>query len=515
MPVSFNQIPQNWRMPLYWVEVDPSQAGIPIFRNPALLVGQMFTADVVLSDTDKGTATPDVPVAIGSLEEAKLYFGEGSMLERMFAAFFRCNAAQEVWGLPLAPPTGVAAHQTITVATPATDAGLLNLYIAGQRIQVQVNALDSVDTIAGAIVTVINDTPTLPVTAAAAAAIITLTCKWVGTTGNDINIQDSYLGKIGGEILPPGVTLTYAGSFLASGTGAPTFTNAIANIGDEVFDFVSLPFTDTSSVQVWTTEYGFGDIGRWGWLRELYGMIFSAHRDIYANLMTYGPGQNYGVISILGVESKALSPVWEWCSAYCARGARAFTNDPARPLQTLELIGIVPAKKHERFTLTECNSLSGVGIATQRVNPNNVPMIMRETTTYQLNVYGSSDDAYELLTTLATLQALLRNQKAAITSKFPRCKLADDGTRFGPGQAIVTPKIIKAELVAQYRIDEWNGLVENATAFKNALIVERDSNNPNRVNVLYPPDLINQLRVFAVLAQFRLQYDRGPDMTTV
>ena len=42
-------------------------------------------------------------------------------------------------------------------------------------------------------------------------------------------------------------------------------------------------------------------------------------------------------------------------------------------------------------------------------------------------------------------------------------------------------------------------------------MVERDPNNPNRVNVLYPPDLINQLRMFAVLAQFRLQYDRGID----
>jgi hypothetical protein len=31
------------------------------------------------------------------------------------------------------------------------------------------------------------------------------------------------------------------------------------------------------------------------------------------------------------------------------------------------------------------------------------------------------------------------------------------------------------------------------------------------VNVLYPPDLVNQLRVFAVLAQFRLQYNRGVD----
>jgi phage tail sheath gpL-like len=102
-----------------------------------------------------------------------------------------------------------------------------------------------------------------------------------------------------------------------------------------------------------------------------------------------------------------------------------------------------------------------------------------------------------------------------VTSQFPRCKLADDGTRFGPGQAIVTPGIVRAALIAQYRMDEFNGLVENVTQFKNNLLVERNVNDPNRLDVLYPPDLINQLRIFAVLAQFRLQYDRGIDTTTL
>ena len=102
-----------------------------------------------------------------------------------------------------------------------------------------------------------------------------------------------------------------------------------------------------------------------------------------------------------------------------------------------------------------------------------------------------------------------------ITSKFPRHKLADDGTRFGPGQAIVTPKIIKAELVAEYAVDEFLGLVENAAAFQSHLIVERDATDPNRVNVLYPPNLIGQLRIFAVLAQFRLQANIAPDTTTL
>jgi phage tail sheath gpL-like len=272
-----------------------------------------------------------------------------------------------------------------------------------------------------------------------------------------------------------------------------------------------MPFTDSTSLLAWETEYGFSDSGRWGWMRQLYGHIFAAKRAAFADMILFGETRNSGVTSIMGVELGAPSPVYEWTAAYTAKAARGLTNDPARPLQTLALTGILAPPLHERFNRQELNTIAGYGIATQEMGSEGAPMILRETTTYQLNLYGQGDDAYELVTTLATLARLLRNQRQAITSKFPRHKLANDGTRFGPGQAIVTPGILKAELVAEYRMDEYNGLVEDTRAFKNNLIVERDPNNPNRVNVLYPPDLINQLRVFAVLAQFRLQYDRGVD----
>jgi phage tail sheath gpL-like len=180
-------------------------------------------------------------------------------------------------------------------------------------------------------------------------------------------------------------------------------------------------------------------------------------------------------------------------------------------LQSLSLNQIKLAPVNQRFYFPELNSLASTGIAIQKPGADNQPMIAREQTTYQLNLYGQSDDAYELVTTLAALAKLLRNQKQAITSKFPRHKLANDGTKFGPGQAIVTPGIIKSELIAQYQQDMYDGLVEDMSNFKRNLLVERDPNDPNRVNVLYPPDLINQLRIFAVLAQFRLQYDRGID----
>ena len=116
-----------------------------------------------------------------------------------------------------------------------------------------------------------------------------------------------------------------------------------------------------------------------------------------------------------------------------------------------------------------------------------------------------TDNSYLDSETLHSSAYVLRRLKSIITSKYGRHKLANDGTRFGPGQAIVTPAVIKGELLATYQM-EREGIVENYDLFKKYLIVERDANTSTRINVLYPPDYINQLRVFAVLNQFRLKY---------
>ena len=107
MPISFAGIPANWRLPLFWAEVDPSKAGIWTIRQPALLVGIM---------TDDGDALPDVALPIGTQAQADKKFGQGSHLANMFATFFANNFAHEVWALPVAEPTGgTAASGTVTV----------------------------------------------------------------------------------------------------------------------------------------------------------------------------------------------------------------------------------------------------------------------------------------------------------------------------------------------------------------------------------------------------------------
>jgi phage tail sheath gpL-like len=499
MPISFNQIPQGWKLPLVYIEVDPSQAGTPTSNKYALLVDYKLAA---------GTAPTDVPIACGSISDANNLAGQGSPLARMYARFFQLNKSTPVLLLPVAQAgSGVAATGTVTVTAPSTQAGELDLYVAGQKVAVGVAAADPVATVGTNIAAAITALPELPVTAAAAGGVVTLTAKWKGLTGNDIGLALNVLGPNGGEMLPPGLAVTLpAPAVLSGGVGVPTWTTAIANLGDEPYEYVGLGFNDSGTLIAWETEYGFSDSGRWGWLREVYGHVIGAKRDTYANLFSYGPTNNSGVVSLLAIEPDSPSPIYEWIGAYTARAAGALSIDPARPLQTLTLDGITPAPKHLRFNKTQLNAIAGVGLAIQMVNAGEIAALAREQTTYQKNTLGQQDNAYELMTTLATLAELFRRMRQSITNKYPRSKLADDGTRFGPGQAIVTPNIIRAELVAEYRQCEYDGLVENGDAFKAALIVERDDVDPNRVNVLYPPDVINQMRMFAVLAQFRLQF---------
>jgi phage tail sheath gpL-like len=509
MPISFANIPANIKVPLYYVEVDPSRAGLPAINLRALLVGIMTAA---------GSAAPNVATPIGSQAMADAFFGAGSELGRMFQAYYSNNVANEVWGLPVPEPTGgTAATGTITITTAPTQAGTIHLYIAGTPVPVNVMSTDTVSDIATAIADAITATvPALPVTAVAAAGVVTLTAVFQGVNGNDVVVSMNYLGTRGSEFTPPGLGITLpATGMMAGGVGVPVFTTAISGIQQEDFEYVALSYNDTNSLFVWDQEYGFTDNGRWGWNRQQFGHVFSAKRDTYDNLILWGETINSAVESIMVFEPTTPSPMFECAAAYVGKAQRALINDPARPLQTLALNNIKPCPLQDRFNWGELNALASNGMAIQEVGSDDQPMILREQTSYQLNLYSARDDAYELVTTLATLAKLLRNQKYAITSKFPRSKLADDGTKFGPGQAIVTPGIIKAELVNEYQLDMWNGLVENLAAFKANLIVERDDTDPNRVNVLYPPDLINQLRVFAVLSQFRLQYDSSIDLQTI
>ena len=496
--VSFNYIPANVRVPLFYAEMDNSQAGYFSQNKRTLLIGQKLTA---------GTAPVNVAQLVSTTDQAKTLFGVGSMLARMHAKYRAQDPFGEVWCIAVADAgAGTNATGTITVTGPATAAGTICLYIAGQKVTVGVAASDAANTIAAAINSAINAATDLPVTSTVATNVVTLTCRWKGATGNDISVLDSFRGWAGGQSLPSGVALAYSGSgFLTGGATNPTLTGTVITaMGDDEYDFVIHPYTDSTSLDAFQTEYN-DSVGRWSWSRQVYGHCYSALRGTLSALTTAGALRNDPHHTIAGIDNDCPNPCWEYAAAYGGANAVCLLVDVARPTQTTPLTGILAPRAGKRFLLTERQSLLNYGIATSYVS-GGLLRVERAITTYQKNTWGQSDPSYLDSETLHTLSEITRRLRNRITQKYPRHKLANDGTRFGAGQAIVTSSVIRGELLAEYADMEEVGLVENRVLFAKYLIVERDSGNPNRVNVLLPPDLVNQLRIFALLNQFRLQY---------
>ncbi|QSW37074.1 phage tail sheath subtilisin-like domain-containing protein [Leclercia pneumoniae] len=492
MTVSMNTIPADLRVPLFYAEMDNSAANTAQTSAPSLLIGHV--------NAGASIATNQL-VFMPSKDYAIQQCGAGSQLARMVEAYRATDPFGELWVIAV-PDTGTAATFKMAVTGTATESGVVSLYIGSRRIQTVVTTGDAVTDIATAIAAAITADGQSPFTAAASAGVVTLTARHKGTWANDIPVSLNYRGFSGGEKLPAGVQIAI--TLDAAGAGAPALAGTIAAMGDEPFDYIGHPFNDTASVNTFTLEMN-DTSGRWSWLRQIYGHVYTAKIAAISDLITVGDMFNDQHLTLAGYEKTIQSNPDELAASRTARAAVFLRIDPARPTQTGELVGMLPPPTGKRFITTEQQSLLTHGIATAYTESGTL-RIQRDITTYKKNAYGVADNSYLDSETLHTSAYVLRRLKTVITSKYGRHKLANDGTRFGPGQAIVTPAVIKGELLATYRQMEREGIVENYDLFKKYLIVERDANTPTRINVLYPPDYVNQLRVFAVLNQFRNQY---------
>ncbi|MFA7942062.1 phage tail sheath subtilisin-like domain-containing protein [Pseudomonas brenneri] len=492
MTVPFSNIPSNLRVPLFYAEVDNSQANSGAQTQRTLIIGQI---------TSTGNGVVNVPVLGQGVSDAQAKGGLGSMLALMTATYKKSDNFGEVWFLPLEDAEGsVAASGSLLVAGTPSGTGVISLYIAGQLLSFAVATAEPAADIASGLAALVNSSSNLPVTATATDATVKFTAKNKGATGNDIDLRLNYLGTAGGEVTPAGLTLTVTA--MAAGATNPVLDAALASLGDEAFDFIVSPYTDTASLNALKNLLN-DKTGRWSYASQIYGHIFAAQRGTLSTLATAGNARNHQHESIMGFYDSP-SPAWIWAADVAGTAAVALRADPGRPLQTLTLSTVLAPPAPSRFDLGERNTLLWDGISTFTVASDGTVAIENLITTYQKNGFGAADDSYLQVETLFLLMYVLRAQRSLVTSKYARVKLAADGTRFAPGSAIVTPKIIKADLIAQYGAMEYDGFVQDAKAFAKELIVEKNRANPNRVDVLWPGTLINQLRIFALLAQFRL-----------
>lgn len=489
MAISFDTIPgpSNLRKPGVYSEIDNSQAVSgpqgPTYRR--LLIGQK------LAD---GTAEPEKLIRITSTAQADGAFGAGSMLAGMVRAAFAQDTYTELQVMPLEDSVaGAHASATATFTGTATAAGTIYLFVAGRRVDVGIASADTADVMATKAAAAITAKTDLPVSAVAAAAVVTLTAKNAGEAGNGLDVRANYFD---GQILPAGVTIAFTP--FAGGSGNPDIANALAAIGAEWFQVWGVAYTDTANLEALTNELN----ARFQWDQEIEAHAFTAARGTVGSLATLGNGQNSPHLGIIMANNEPM-PAYEKAAEVMAIAGKYAAIDPARPLQNINFNWCLPPQVGERFTDAERNSLLFDGIATTKVVVSDM-VAERLITTYQINAAGAEDISYLDVETLLTLMFLRHDWGDLVRRKYPRAKLADDGTRYGPGQVVVTPNLMKAEAINRFRDWEQMGLVEGADQFKADIISERNASDPNRLDMLLPPDLINQLRIVANKIQFRL-----------
>lgn len=488
MAITFNQIPANIRVPGVYTEIDNSRAisGAQLLPYRRLLIGTMAATG--------GTATAGVARQVTSVAQAAGLFGARSVAAGMVAAAIAQDAFTDLFVLPLADPAaGAAATATVTLTGTATAAGTLSLYVVGRRVQVGVAIGDTAAAIATKMIAAVNAVLALPVVATAAAGVVTLTAANKGETGNTLDVRINYYGE------PSVAGITVAATAFTGGTGDPDITTAIANLGDQWFQAIATAYTSVANLVVLENDQA----SRWGPLREVEGHVFGALKGTLSTIGTFGLARNSEHLTLVQASNEPM-PAYEKAAETASMWAFAVSNDPARPVQNLSYVWCLPPAETQRFTLMERNILLFDGIATTKVTPGGVMQAERLITTYQTNSAGGADASYLDSETLATLLFLRHDWKDTLLRKFPRHKLADDGNRFGDGQAIMTPKGMKAEEVA--KAIEWQaiGLVENIDSFKAASTSERNLADRNRLDNLLVPDLVNQLRIIGNKIQFIL-----------
>lgn len=491
MTVTFQDVPATNRVPFVFVEIDPSLAAVGVGAQEyrCLVVGQRLAAGNVAQNTLFPATDAD---------QVGRAFGFGSIVHAMAAAFFRANRGVETQFVGIDDAGGsTAATYTLTVTGTATENGSIFLYVAGRRIVVPVISGDAQNTVAASIAAAIAASELadeLPVTAGAATNVVTLTARNKGTQGNKIDVRLNYNV---GEETAAGVAVAIAAG--VSGATDPSVASAIAAMSDLQFHVIAVGLNDATTVDAWNTELA----TRFGPVSQKDGHAFFAKSDTLSNLVTFGDARNGAHTSVVGVEG-FLSPPWEIAASVAGMAAKSAQADPARPQTTLALPGIIGANPGDRFTFTERDQLLHHGIATLVVDEVGTVRIERLVTTNQTNESGAASVAFLDYTTLATLSFLRWDFRTRFSSTYPRSKLADDGNDFQTGQPIVTPAIARAFAIGAFRRWQALGLVEGFEQFEADLIVERNATDRNRLDILLPPDVVNQLLVTAVSLQFRL-----------
>ena len=462
--ISFDSIPASIRKPGRYMEFNTSLAvrTLPANAQSVLIIGQRLAS---------GSVASLVPTQVFSDKEAAAYFGTGSIAHRMVQAAINAYPYLNlnVVGVDDASSSPVKRVETMTITGPATASGSIVLWIGNDRIEVGIASADTATVVAQDIAAELAAHPDIPFAVTQATGVLTFTAKNAGTVANQIDFA--------ADVKAAGITAAFAQT--TAGSVDPDISAALAEVYSGSYTIYATPFNDATSLATLKTHLN--SIA--GPLEQRPATAYFGYDGALASATTLATGINSGRMLCAYLRG-TKSPAYEIAAAFAA--VKAYEEDPARPLNTLELTGVAAPVIDQRLSRTEQESCLANGVTPLEVNASGNVAIVRAISTYTKNSTGVSDVSLLDITTICTLDYARKAWIERIALRFPRSKLSSK-----------TPAAVRDELIDVAEKLEELEILENVAANLDGFIVERDSQDNNRLDAKLPTDVVNGLHVFA------------------
>lgn len=460
--ISFETIPSSIRVPGRYMEFNTKLAvrNLPVNPQHVLIVAPML---------ESGTQKPLDPVMVFSDVEAGERFGTGSWAHLMARQAIRNNEYINLSIIGLADDAAaVKAVGKIEIEGSATREGQVIIEIGSESFKIAAQRSEAEKDLCNRLVAVINGTEDALVIAESTEAGITLTAKNGGEIGNEIYLS--------GQSNAPGVTIKVGK--MENGQGNVDVSDALTVVAGKRYHIYVSAFSDDENLSRFNEHIESvsnaiekrGGVGVAGWNGSFaQGVTKASKLNSARMLLQWHKGSKMGNALIAAGFAAVM----------------AFEEDPARPLNTLEIKGLDVTPESQWPTFTEFNNALYNGLSPLQVVNNRV-QIMRAITTYTKNATGTDDPALLDVTTIRTLDYVRDALDQRYALRFPREKLSDK----------TPPKVRSETLDVLMKLEDLE-ILEQVAENKSLLIVERDSQDANRLNLAVPADVVNGLHVLA------------------
>lgn len=419
-----------------------------------------------------------VPTEVFSDAEVADKFGFGSVVHSMATAAYRANRYLELHVCALDDAaTAVQSSGAATITGTATASGSMKLYVGNKKIEVGV-AKD--DTAASVAIDLQNESvkyTELPVSVQVDPATpgkLLFKAKNKGLIGNQIGI--------GYECDAKGVTVAITA--MTGGATDPNINDALTPCATTQYDNIAVAYNDATSLQALRTHLDFVS----GAVEQRPGVGVFGFSGAIADGVTLAGQINAGRIVPAYTRFSATSKrqYLPYENAAADGAILAFEEDPARPLNGLPVVGMPAPHINDALTRTEQETCLYNGLTPHEAGKDGIVRIVRMVTSYTKNAMGVDDPALLDITTIRSLDYIRKAIRTRIALRFPREKLLSR-----------VKDAVWAEVYDVLKLLEELEIVENVDANIDGIKVENNIQDPNRLDVVIPADIVNGLHVFA------------------